>query len=57
MSQRNFLLLFATILAIPLATRALASSPVTASVTPSVVEMGTFYGGTKVRVEGTVTAG
>jgi hypothetical protein len=57
MSQRNTLLPFATLLAMSLAAPTLASSPATVKVTPSVVEMGTFYGGTKVRVEGTVPLG
>ncbi len=57
MSQRKVLLPFATFLAISLAAHVLASSPATVKVTPSVVEMGAFYGGAKVRVEGTVTSG
>lgn len=57
MSQRNILLPFATILAISVTAQALASVPATVKVTPSMVEMGAFYSGAKVRVEGTVTAG
>ena len=57
MSQRKTLLPFATILALSVAAQAFASSPATVKVTPSVIEMGTFYGGAKVRVEGTVPSG
>jgi hypothetical protein len=57
MRQRNIFLPFATILAISIAAPALALSPPTVKVTPSVVEMGTFYGGTKLRVEGTIPTG
>lgn len=57
MSRQIRHLSWATLLAIPLAAQALASPPATVKVTPSVVEMGAFYGGTKLRVEGTVPAG
>ena len=57
MRTRIKLLPWATLLAISLAAQALASPPATVKVTPSVVEMGTFYGGTKLRVEGIVPSG
>lgn len=49
-------ILFSVLLAIP-AWGASSAADLTAKVTPSVVTMGTFYGGAKVRVEGTTLAG
>jgi hypothetical protein len=57
MSHQIRLLPLTTLLAISLAAQVLASPPATVKVTPSVVEMGTFYGGTKLHVEGTVASG
>ena len=57
MSKQMRLLPLATFLVIAAAARAPGASPATVKVTPAVVQMGTFYGGEKLRVEGTVTAG
>jgi hypothetical protein len=57
MSQQIKLLPLTALLVISLTAGTPAAFPATAKVTPSVVEMGTFYGGTKLRVEGTVASG
>jgi hypothetical protein len=57
MSTRTKLLAFTVLLAISLAAGTPGAFPATVKVTPPVVEMGTFYGGTKLRVEGTVASG
>ena len=60
MRQPKALLLATSILTAftaALARAATSSQPATVTVTPRVVQMGTFYGGAKVRVEGKVTPG
>ena len=57
MSTKIRLLTLATLLAMPFTVGAPAAFPATVKVTPPVVEMGTFYGGRKLRVEGRVVAG
>jgi Putative transmembrane protein (Alph_Pro_TM) len=57
MSTKIRLLTLAALLTMPFTAGAPAAFPATAKVTPPVVEMGTFYGGTELRVEGTVASG
>jgi hypothetical protein len=57
MSTKIRLLILAVLLTISFTAAVSAAFPATVKVTPPVVEMGTFYGGTKLRVEGRVVAG
>ena len=56
MSTKIRLLILAVLLTISFTAAVSAAFPATVKVTPPVVEMGTFYGGTKLRVEGRVVA-